>query len=229
MANEQKSGNTLSKILYYSVVAFSIAVIGGVSWFTVSRLGNIGKSESKKENSSYKDNTSSYNKTDDTSVPQVVNPQSEEAANTVSSEPYEQPQTPCVFTNPVTGAVIKPFSSTSLQYSKTFEDTRIHEGTDIKCPEGSAVMSAYDGVIFDVTEDENYGKTVIIDHTNGVRVKYCGLEQIAVIKGAQVKSGEQIGTTGKIPCESKDEPHIHIEAADESGLGSFYAFFGQSE
>lgn len=232
MSEDKNKKTKIGKITYYSVVVFSVAVIGAVSWFTVSRLGtinNIMNDSAKNNKTSYSSSESSYNKKKNEKPTPSTASGTESAANPVTDEPYTSSQVTAekpAFTMPVDGTVLKPYSSTALQYSKTYGDMRLHEGIDIKCEEGSAVKSASNGTVTDIINDPTYGKTVIIDHGSGISVKYCGLKDVAAVKGSTVKSGDIIGTSGTVPCECKDGPHIHLEAADESGLKSILQIFG---
>lgn len=57
-----------------------------------------------------------------------------------------------------------------------------------------------------------WGWVVTIDHGNGMKASYCGLQkEPAVKKGGSVKMGDVIGKVGEIPVEMKDEPHLHFE------------------
>ena len=217
MDNENKNPKKQkrSAIGYYSVVAFSLAVIGSVSWFaatkTTKKDGYI-----RPKASEYQSDTGSYNNTKEQENTENTE-KTESAANTVSDEPYTTESKPAEnekikYVMPVEGAILKPFSSVDLQYSSTYADMRLHEGVDIKCNEGSIVKSAYKGTVTDILDDSLYGKVVVIDHGNGVTVRYCGLKDIAVKAGQTVEAGEQIAFSGEVPCECADEPHIHIDA-----------------
>jgi murein DD-endopeptidase MepM/ murein hydrolase activator NlpD len=56
------------------------------------------------------------------------------------------------------------------------------------------------------------GKTVTIDHGNGIIIKYCGLENILVSTGKKVNMGDSIAVVGNVPSECADNSHIHLEA-----------------
>ena len=52
----------------------------------------------------------------------------------------------------------------------------------------------------------------MIDHGDGYETHYCGLDKSLEVKeGSNVESGQKIGVTGTIECESKLAPHLHFE------------------
>ncbi len=113
---------------------------------------------------------------------------------------------------PVDGNNIwKEFSGVNPVYSNTMGDWRTHEGTDFKAEIGEKVKSIAEGTVKDVYQDASYGTTVVIEHGDGFTAYYSGLSEKALIeKGKKVKSGDEIGTIGKVPCETADLPHLHL-------------------
>jgi murein DD-endopeptidase MepM/ murein hydrolase activator NlpD len=116
------------------------------------------------------------------------------------------------FTLPMAGEILKNFSSDTLQYSETFQDWRLHLGVDFAAQKGDVVFSCAQGVVEDIYNDPSYGTVVAIDHGNGLMAFYCGLNTTPTVKiGDQVESGSQIGVVDAIPCESVEQPHLHLE------------------
>ncbi|MBQ2671325.1 MAG: M23 family metallopeptidase [Clostridia bacterium] len=112
---------------------------------------------------------------------------------------------------PAENNVIKEFSSGKPVYSKTLSDWRTHEGTDFKSETGSAVKAVTSGTVKDIYNDSSYGTTIIIEHDGKFTGYYSGLENnTAVKKGDKVKSGQDLGTIGIVPCEILDGPHLHF-------------------
>lgn len=112
---------------------------------------------------------------------------------------------------PVENNVLKEFSSGKPVYSKTLSDWRTHEGTDFKSEAGNDVKAVTSGTVKDIYNDSSYGTTVVIEHDGKFTGYYSGLENnTAVKKGDRVKSGQNIGTIGIVPCEILDGAHLHF-------------------
>ena len=119
----------------------------------------------------------------------------------------------------VTESLIYPVDSESVLYeysedavyNSTMKDFRAHTGTDFVANEGDKVYAMCDGVVKKIAFDERYG--VIIEIANDeYSVYYCGVDSKTNVRMKdQVKQGEVIGTVSKIPCESKDPAHLHVE------------------
>lgn len=72
-----------------------------------------------------------------------------------------------------------------------------HRGVDIRAPEGTPVVAANSGVVTLAREDfALHGRTVVIDHGQGLSSLYLHLASIAVAEGQSVQRGETIGTVG---------------------------------
>ncbi|MDD3364824.1 MAG: M23 family metallopeptidase [Syntrophomonas sp.] len=89
----------------------------------------------------------------------------------------------------------------------TKKDT-FHEGIDIKNQVGTDIVAAADGKVIYAGWMAVYGKTVVIDHGNGLESKYGHNSALQVEKGDIVTKGEVIarmGTTGL-----STGPHLHF-------------------
>lgn len=155
--------------------------------------------------SEYGDMTSSYN--DNASHPHSSLPttSAEPTGEGVSSVPYK------VFSMPVEGEILKKFSATELQYSKTFGDMRLHSGIDIACKKGTAVSACADGKVLTIDDNGQFGMTITIDHFNGITARYSALENITLKEGDKIKAGDIIGEVTTIPSECNDPEHLHFE------------------
>lgn len=130
-----------------------------------------------------------------------------EEVQEVWAEKSENP----VVAYPVDNTVTKEFSNETPVYSKTLQDWRSHEGTDFKAEKGSTVKSITSGTVTDIYDDSSYGNTVVVSHDGGFTAYYCGLDKnISVKKGNKIKSGEDIGTIDKVPCEVLEDSHLHL-------------------
>ena len=113
---------------------------------------------------------------------------------------------------PTSGQVINDFSDGELVYSETLGVWETHNGIDIAADEGTDVVAMTGGVVLDVWEDTLWGYCVSIDHQNTVVSYYYGLgNEIAVVAGDTVDSGDIIGVVGKTASAEIVLPsHIHF-------------------
>ncbi len=112
---------------------------------------------------------------------------------------------------PVGTQILKDYSNGTPVKSKTMNDWRLHNGVDFSGEAGDAVHAVCDGKVTKVSQDSMWGKTVEIDHGNGMSAKYCGFDEISVKENDEVKKDQEIGTLGSIPIESADNTHLHLE------------------
>ena len=219
---------------FYLVVAVCLLIIGGASWFALSNINDAVTPEIP-ENNEYSDKTSSYIENEESKTESIFESTPEETENsvieetgdTVSEEPYsskeietEKKENVKAFTMPVEGKIIKEYSDSQLQYSKTYGDMRLHSGIDIACKEGTSVSACSDGTVLSVGNDSFLGNVVVVDHGEGLTVKYAALENLKVEQGTKLKCGDIIGTVTTIPSECGDESHIHIEVSKNGEIVS---------
>ena len=113
---------------------------------------------------------------------------------------------------PLSNGVLKDYSEGEPVYSKTMGDWRAHTGVDFSGEADETVRAVNDGTVISVRDDALWGTVVEIDHYDGMTVRYCGLNgDDAVKEGATVEAGGTVGTLGKIPVESGDGTHLHLE------------------
>ncbi len=215
--SENYSKRKVKGSYFYVVVACCLLIIGGASWFAVSNFNDATAPETTSK-TEYQDKTPSY--TESENEPQE-NVSQEEVAKEVESEPYSSaeevvPEAPMAFSMPVEGEVIKDFSRTNLQYSKTYGDMRLHTAIDIACETGTKVSACADGTVLSVDETMDFGTVVAIDHGDGLTVKYSALKDIKVKVGDKVNVGDIIASSDTVPSECNDKPHIHIEVLKDS-------------
>ena len=207
----------------YVIIALCLLIVGGAAWFALSagdtpKTENSSKSKTEEE---YSAPAPSYNDSTDPNMlePPTLNSDiSTPTADSVSSQPYssqseskEETKKDTVFIMPVEGEIIKKHSAKELQFSSTYGDMRIHNGIDIAAKIGTSISACSDGVVESIDVNTNLGTVLIIDHRNGITVKYAGIENLKFDQGDTVKAGDIIGTVGTVPAECMDKEHLHLE------------------
>ena len=105
---------------------------------------------------------------------------------------------------PIRGRLSSPFGTKRYLNGKRRNS---HTGLDIAAPLGTHIGSAGDGKIVNVGDYFFTGKTVIIDHGQGVVTLYGHMNTIKVFLGQIIQTGEIIGTVGKTGRATG--PHLH--------------------
>ena len=91
-----------------------------------------------------------------------------------------------------------------------YSSGRYHGGVDFRCPSGTRVNAAADGVVI-VAKNLNYsyGHYLIIDHGNGLSTLYAHNTTLMVGVGDHVSRGQQIAKSGS--TGNSTGPHCHFE------------------
>ena len=85
---------------------------------------------------------------------------------------------------------------------------RFHNGVDIPAPKGTAIVAARSGRIVFTGSIRGFGRTIRVDHGNGVETLYAHCTALLVKKGEWVRQGQKIATvgrTGRATCN-----HLHF-------------------
>lgn len=89
------------------------------------------------------------------------------------------------------------------------DDGRAHVGIDIAVPRDSYIRAAADGFVTEVSENEQYGRYVVIEHGDGYLTRYAHASEAFVEEGASVRRAEVIALTGNTGASTG--PHLHFE------------------
>lgn len=114
-----------------------------------------------------------------------------------------QPDWP-VFQMPIKGELSSPFG---LKRFFNGEARDPHSGLDIAAPEGKTAYAPADGMVVQTGDYFFNGRTVMIDHGQGIISMLCHLSKISVSNGQTIKRGEAIGLVGHTGRATG--PHLH--------------------
>ena len=135
----------------------------------------------------------------------------ETTVNTAVEEPAP------IWIRPVSGEILRPFTSDSLLYDETMGDWRTHEGVDYAAENGTRVYAIGDGTVDAVETDDLHGTQLTLALKDGRIATYRGLaEKVKVREGASVRAGDVVGTVaaGGDPSEAALGSHLHLEVMD---------------
>lgn len=98
-------------------------------------------------------------------------------------------------------------SSFGLRRFFNGEPRNPHSGMDIAAPEGQTVAAPADGKVVTIGDYFFNGKTIFIDHGQGLVSMFCHLSAVDVKEGQQIKRGEHVGNVGMTGRVTG--PHLH--------------------
>lgn len=113
-------------------------------------------------------------------------------------------EVPVPFLLPVEG---RESSAFGLRRFFNGEPRRPHSGIDLAAPLGTPIRSPAPGVVIDTGDYYFNGRTVFVDHGQGLITMYCHLDEILVEDGTRVRRGDVLGTVGM--SGRATGPHLH--------------------
>ena len=116
----------------------------------------------------------------------------------------EQPMSSLQFRKPLRGTISSVFG---LQRFFNNEPRQPHSGIDIAAPIGAKVVAPLAGVVAETGEYFFNGKTVFIDHGQGLISMFNHFSRITVKPGMHVKQGDKVGEVGM--SGRVTGPHLH--------------------
>lgn len=125
------------------------------------------------------------------------------------------PTTPSTF-EMITPVVGPKSSSFGLRRFFNNQPRRPHSGMDIAAPTGTPVVAPAPGKVIETGDYFFNGKTVFIDHGQGLITMFCHLDSIEVKNGQMVSPGERVATVGATGRVTG--PHLHWSVALNGAL-----------
>jgi murein DD-endopeptidase MepM/ murein hydrolase activator NlpD len=108
------------------------------------------------------------------------------------------------FASPVRGRLSSTFG---LRRYFNGEPRQPHSGYDLAAANGTPVLAPAAGTVIEVGDYFFNGKTVFIDHGQGLVTMYCHLSEVAAAPGQRVARGEKIAEVGM--SGRATGPHLH--------------------
>jgi len=122
----------------------------------------------------------------------------------VRSQWRETAATDAAFVQPARGRLSGRFGGSRVLNGKPRAP---HAGLDVAVMTGTAVLAPADGVILDIGDYYFCGKTMFIDHGNGLLSLFCHLSEWDAKVGDSVRKGQAVARSGATGRASG--PHLH--------------------
>jgi murein DD-endopeptidase MepM/ murein hydrolase activator NlpD len=125
--------------------------------------------------------------------------------------------------------ITQHFGNTAFAQSGAYSGQG-HNGIDFRAAIGTPVKAALTGVVMEVNhgavQNCQYGKWVLIKHSNGLATLYAHLSDIAVAKGETVPTGKVVGYAGATGYATGPHLHFTVYAAEAVSLKQYKCLSG---
>ncbi len=108
---------------------------------------------------------------------------------------------------------------------RSFRSWKPHTGLDIAARWGTPVYATADGRVEAATWRGGYGKSIIVDHGNGIKTLYGHLSSYSVRNGQRVKRNQKIAEVGSTGLSTAPHLHYEIRVYDVVQNPELYIFF----
>ena len=117
---------------------------------------------------------------------------------------------------PVRGNVILDYSMESTIYFPTLDSYRCNPAIVIQSENGANVCAGVNGVVKEVSANDEIGKYVVVGIGSGYEITYGQLDNINVTAGTVVEPATIIGVVGEVTRYYKNEgPNIYYEVTKD--------------
>ncbi|MCC0647683.1 M23 family metallopeptidase [Clostridioides sp. ZZV15-6598] len=192
-------------------VCVCLLAVGGV-WFTNNNVDKLASNKGmiEKSNKDSEEEIHLIEKDKKDAIPTAT----DSKQNLEKAKAKEENKSSTTKLNYIGDKVIREYSEKEPSYSKTLDVWETHKGIDVSCTKGKEIKSLLNGMVADVFDDEEYGKSVKIKSDNNTVVVYSNLdENVNVKKNQKVTEGQSLGTVGSTSqIESEEGIHVHLEA-----------------
>lgn len=177
------SRKTLGRVSYYAALACLLALLGSASY--------------------------AYRSRGETAEPAPQPAQPVAAAMPIAPEPMPEPVR---WAWPLEGETVGEYSPLTPVWSPTLGQWQTHPAIDIAGSPGEAVYACGDGTVADAWQDALWGNVIVVDHGDGFRSTYAGLNTLNLVNiGDAVSAGDVISAVGQsAACEAELSWHLHF-------------------
>ena len=151
-------------------------------------------------------------------------PRAEAAVRLAQTTP-EPTAAPAAWVWPLEGEIVAGYAPEEPVWSETLGQWQTHPALDIAGSPGEAVVACRDGVVADAWNDRLWGNVIAVDHDDGYRSTYAGLNTLKLVApGERVSAGQIISGVGNTATNEADLGwHLHFELSRDGRSMDFGA------